>query len=160
MRRFLIAVVLAATGLAGCSRGREKAGPPPNQPVVEQPRHNRGPWVRVPGSALRQELDTTRIVRLGTTRYQGWVRRPVESSQAPTVSYHARYEVDCLSGLVRANRAATYTESGRLIRNLTRAEIVRSGESQWSDPSFRDLAVVGRAICDRVRDADLPIVRP
>jgi hypothetical protein len=158
MRRFLMIVVVASSGLAGCSRGREHSGPPPSQPQVEQPKRDTGPWVRVGGSALRQELDTATIVRGAANVYQGWVRRPIESAQGVMESYRARYEVDCLTGLVRATRAAIYGENGALKRTLSPAEISRSGEGRWSDVSFRDLAVVGRAICDRVRDANLPIV--
>jgi hypothetical protein len=160
MRCLSLVAALALSFLCNaCGRSRERPGAPAGGPPIAQVRRETGPWVRVSGSVLRQELDTTSIIRISSNMYEGWVRRPIESSQEPTVSYHARYQVDCLSGLVRATRAAVYDEHGKLTKTLTPVELLRSGESRWSDVSFRDLAVVGRAICARVWDANLPIVK-
>jgi hypothetical protein len=160
MRRYVTVAALALSTIGGrCSRSRERPRAstvhPPAAPAVR----DTSPWVHVSGTALHQELDTTSIVRRDSSVYEGWVRRPIESPQGTLQSYHARYEVDCLSGLVRATRAAVYGANGALIRTLTPAEIERSGEARWSDVTFRDLAVAGRAICDRVWDAHLPIMK-
>jgi hypothetical protein len=161
MRRLVTVAALALSSLAGiCAKGRERPSAPTDHPPVGQAIRAAGPWVRVAGSLELQELDTTSIIRSDSNRYEGWVRRPIETEQGARESYRARYEVDCLSGLVRVTRAAVYGENGKRTKTLTPAEIARSGEGRWSDVGIHPFAVVGRAICDRVRDTDRPIVKP
>jgi hypothetical protein len=161
MRRPVTIAALAFSSLAGiCAKGRERPGAPTGHPTVGQAVRDTSPWVRVVGSLQRQELDTTTIIRSDSNRYEGWVRRPIESEQGARESYRVRYEVDCLAGLVRVTQAAVYNENGARTKILSPAEIAHSGEGRWSDERFRDLAVVRMAICDRVRVTDLPIVKP
>jgi hypothetical protein len=161
MRHLMTVAALAFCSLASiCSKSRERPGSPAEHPPAAQAAGGASPWVRVPGSLLRQELDTTSIIRSDSNRYEGWVRRPIESEQGAGESYRARYEVDCLSGLVRVTQAAVYGENGVRKKTVSPAEIAHSGEGRWSDVGIHPSAVVGRAICDRVRDTDLPVVKP
>ena len=155
-----VAALVFCSLAAKCVRGRERPGAPTSHPAVGQAARDTSPWVQVAGSLQRQELDTTSIIRSDSNVYEGWVRRPIESAQPATESYHVRYQVDCLAGLVRATQAAVYGENGARTKTLSPTEIAHTGEGRWSDERFRDLAVVRMAICDRVRDTDLPIMKP
>jgi len=157
-------VLVAALALSSlgcvCAKIRERPGATAGQSAVGEATHDTGPWVRVAGSPRRDELDTATIVRSDSNVYEGWFRRPMPSAQGARESYHVRYEIDCLAGIVRATQAAIYSDSGALTKALSPSEIVHSGEARWSGPISRDLAAVFGAICGRVRGANLPIAKP
>lgn len=159
-RALLTVAALALCSLGGvCGRTRDRPAVSTRHAATPPAARDTGPWVRLAGSHLREELDTTTIVRGDSNVYAGWVRRPVDMEQAAGESYHARYEVDCVAWLVRTTDAAVYGDTGQLERTISRAEIMRSGEDRWWVARSRSLEVVARTICDRVRDAHLPIAR-
>jgi hypothetical protein len=165
VRRAVTVAVLAFISLCdacGPPQRRDRGGVSTDysadRPVVRQAVRDSGPWMSV-GSPQREQLDTTTITRSDSNVYEGWVRRPSLSAQGARESYRIRYEVDCLAGLVRTRQVALYGEKGELKQVMSPAEIAHSGDARWSAALSRNLLAVARAICDRVRNADLPISR-
>jgi hypothetical protein len=126
--------------------------------AIGQAARDTGPWMSI-GGPQREQLDTTTITRSDSSVYEAWIRRPSLSAQGARESYHVRYEVDCLAGLVRSSHAAVYSEKGELKQAISPADIARSGDARWMAARSRNLVALARAICERVRDIDLPISR-